>query len=175
MLMFHSLGALASWEIPASGSPPHLCTESLCSLQGWPLGVSSKVRFYGSSPCSCKCCRVAEAHVYFHTGWKNLCANLLGFANLFLGLAILALHPRGLGSVHRGFLARQIQLWSKAMVNPYWALLGGSFPTCVSDGPYNLTFKLGIVLGCRFDVNLPSQTPGASVFIWNWYPFYFFL
>lgn len=65
-------------------------------------------------------CRVAEAHTYFHTGWKLLCANMPSFANLFSGLANLALHPRSLGLgfycfVLCGFLARicgcDLQQW----------------------------------------------------------------
>lgn len=111
VLMFQLLGALASWEIPVSGSPPHLCTEAICSLQGWTLAVSVKVCFCGSAPRPHKRSRAAETHTCFHTGWKPLCANMPGFANLFLGLALLALHPWSLGlgfarSVHRGFPAR---------------------------------------------------------------------
>lgn len=65
-------GCLGSLRNPHERFPPHLCTEAICSLQGWTFGVSFKVCFCGSSPSSCKSSRAAEARVYFYTGWKTV-------------------------------------------------------------------------------------------------------
>lgn len=55
------------------------------------------------------------------------------------------------------------------------ALLAGSFPALCLWQPLQSSLKLGILLGCGFDINLLFQTLAASVFVWNWYPSIFYL
>lgn len=94
--------------------PSCLCAEAICSLWGWAFGAPFRLCFYGSSPCSLKCCSIAEVHI--HAGWQTLCASMPSFANLSSGPAVLALYLQSLElvfshSVHCGFLTRICSLW----------------------------------------------------------------
>lgn len=93
-----------------------------------------------------------------------------GSASPLPGAGICALGPPW-------FSGQDSQLWSTAMVNPYWALLAGSFPALCLWQLLQSRLEPGISLGWGFDINLPSQTSEASVFIWKRYPsnFIFFV
>lgn len=78
--------SLDFWRHPCRWFPSSPLCWSQLFLVGLDLWDAPRC-FCGSALCSCQCSRAAEAHLYFHTGWKTLSARTLD-----LGLAILALH-----------------------------------------------------------------------------------
>lgn len=142
--------------------------------------------FCGSSPCSCKFSRFAHRtschrgqRVPPHCTENPLCPSANWLCKSFLGSCSsdsASLVPgAGICSSSPLWLSGQgLQLWSTAAVNPSCALLAGTFPALCLWQPLQSSLKLHISLGCGFDVSLPSQTSETSVFIWKWYPSFFF-
>lgn len=90
--MFHSLRVLTSEEIPAGDSLPHLCTGAPGGAG--PLGLLPRHIFVGPQRVPVSAAELQKPTCTLTVDGKPFLQR--HFANLVLGLAILALHPQSL-------------------------------------------------------------------------------